>query len=164
MGSTPTRFRQHFSAAQYRLPIDSLAQIDPFMAGTLNPQEEATIRAFIVPARRSRILELLPNPKRRESITKSLAHPNPDWFDPRFVKAILPAQHGATSIANLLHSKGAGKKCWAISEDDRLDGREFELDSILSEIVGYGMGTILCCVPGALAYVESEDGRFILEK
>ena len=67
-------------------------------------------------------------------------------------------------IAKLLHSKGAGEKCWVISEDVKLDGREVELDSILPEIVGYGMGTILCCVPGKLAFVESENGRFILQK
>jgi hypothetical protein len=67
-------------------------------------------------------------------------------------------------LQNCFRSKGAGEKCWAISEDLKLDGREFELDSILSEIVGYGMGTILCCVPGKLAFVESEGGRFILQK
>jgi hypothetical protein len=32
------------------------------------------------------------------------------------------------------------------------------------EIIGYGMGTIICCIPGKLAFVESEEGRFILEK
>ena len=54
--------------------------------------------------------------------------------------------------------------CWAISEDTRFDGREVELDSALSELVGYGMGAILSCIAGRLAFVESEDGRFILEK
>jgi len=39
-----------------------------------------------------------------------------------------------------------------------------ELEPILAELVGGGMGAILCCVPGKLAFVESEDGRFILEK
>ena len=112
------------------------------MSHPIVPQEEATIRAFIVRARRDRFLELLPNPKKRSSITKS----------------------HASLIGKLLRSKGAGEKCWAISEDVKLDGREVELDSILSEIVGYGMGTILCCVPGKLAFVESENGRFILQK
>jgi hypothetical protein len=130
------------------------------MSDAILPPEEATIRAFIVPARRERFLELLPYPKKRSKITKALAHPNLGWFDSRFVKAIPPAQSHAPLIAKLLRSKGAGKTCWAISENVKLDGREVELDSILSEIVGYGMGTILCCVPGKLAFVESEDGRF----
>jgi hypothetical protein len=54
--------------------------------------------------------------------------------------------------------------CWAISEDARFDGLELDLMTALSETIGYGMGTILCCVPGKLAFVETEDGRFILEK
>ena len=134
------------------------------MPHVLAPQEEATIRAFIVRERRDRFLELLPSPKKRQKITSSLAHPNPAWFDARFVKAIPPSQSGAGGIAKLLRANGAGRTCWAISEDSRFDGRELELDSVLAEIVGYGMGTILSCVPGKLAYVESEDGRFILQR
>jgi hypothetical protein len=126
--------------------------------------EEAAIRAFIVRERRERFLELLPNPKHRHKITESLAHPNPAWFEPDCVKRIPPAQSGAAGIARLLHSKGAGKTCWGISEDRRFDGREVDLDSALAELVGYGMGAILSCVPGKLAFVESESGRFILEK
>ncbi len=32
------------------------------------------------------------------------------------------------------------------------------------EIVGNGMGTVLSCIPGQLAFVETEDERFILER
>jgi hypothetical protein len=45
-----------------------------------------------------------------------------------------------------------------------MDGREIELKEILAHVGGRGIGTILCCIPGKLAFVESEDGRFILEK
>jgi hypothetical protein len=38
------------------------------------------------------------------------------------------------------------------------------LEFVLDEIVGYGMGTIISCIAGKLAFVESEDGRFILQK
>ncbi len=134
------------------------------MSQPLVPQEEATIRAFIVRARRARFLDLLPNPKTRRKITESLAHPNLGWFDSRYIKAIPTTEHHAASIAKLLHSKGAAEKCWVISENVQLDGRELELDSILPKVVGHGMGTILCCVPGRLAFVESEAGRFILQK
>lgn len=134
------------------------------MPNILAPEEEATVRAFIVGERRERFLALLPNPKRRRTLTESLAHPNMGWFDARYVKQIPPAQSNKESIAKILHAKGAGQKCWAISEDRHLDAKEIELESALAEIVGFGMGTILSCVPGKLAFVESEDGRFILEK
>ena len=134
------------------------------MSYTVAPHEEAAVRAFIVKDRRDRFLELLPNPKQRHKITESLAHPNLAWFDSRCVRPIPPAHSGAAAIAKLLRTKGAGKSCWVISEDRRFDGRELELDSVLSELVGYGMGTIVSCIAGKLAFVESENGRFILEK
>jgi hypothetical protein len=134
------------------------------MANSLTQHEEETVRAFIIRERRNRFLELLRNPRHRHKITESLAHPHPAWFDSRCVKSIPPAQSSAASIAKLLHGKGAGAKCWVISEDKRFDGRELDLDSVLQELVGYGMGVIVSCVPGKLAFVESEDGRFILEK
>ncbi len=134
------------------------------MPNTLAPHEEATIRAFIVRERRERFLSLLPNPKQRHKVTDSLAHPSPGWFDSRYVKAIPPAQSSREGIAKILRAKGAGKTCWAISEDHKLDTKELELDVALAEIVGCGMGAILSCLPGKLAFVESEEGRFILEK
>ena len=127
-------------------------------------QEDLTIRAFIVRERRERFLELLGSAKHRHKITDSLAHPHPAWFDSRFVRQIPPAQSGASGIPRLLHAKGAGPRCWVISENKTTDAREMELEPILAELVGGGMGAILCCVPGKLAFVESEDGRFILEK
>ena len=134
------------------------------MPRSLAPHEEETVRAFIVRERRERFLELLPNPKRRGQLTESLAHPNSAWFDPRYVKTIPPAQSHAAGIAKLLHAKGAGKMCWVISEDGRFDGLELELDSLLQQLVGHGMGAIVSCVAGKLAFVESEEGRFLLEK
>src|SRR5947209_1237700 len=122
------------------------------MSYPLAPQEEATVRAFIIRQRRNRFLELLPNPKTRYKITNSLAHPNPGWFDMRFVKSIAPSLNNPISIAQLLHKKGAGRTCWVISEDRRFDAQELELKFILDEVVGYGMGTILSCIPGKLAF------------
>jgi hypothetical protein len=134
------------------------------MPNVLAQQEEATIRAFIVRERRDRFLAHLSNPRHRRKVTESLAHPNLDWFDSRYMRSIPPAQSGKEGIARILRSKGAGRTCWAISEDRKLDAKEFELESVLAEIVGCGMGTILSCVPGKLAFVESENDRFILER
>lgn len=54
--------------------------------------------------------------------------------------------------------------CWVVSEDHRFDAHEVELDSVLTALVGHGMGAIVSCVAGKLAFVESETSRFILEK
>jgi hypothetical protein len=51
-----------------------------------------------------------------------------------------------------------------ISEDPALDQKELPLVHALEQIVGCGMGTVLSCIPGRLAFVETEDERFILER
>ena len=53
---------------------------------------------------------------------------------------------------------------FAISEDPGLDQKDLPLVDALERIVGRGMGTILSCIPGRLAFVETEDERFILER
>jgi len=72
-------------------------------------------------------------------------------------------QHAAL-IHELLVAKGAGPKCWVISEDSEMDGREFDLATALKETVGRGMGTLISCIPGKLGYFEDEEDRFILER
>jgi hypothetical protein len=53
---------------------------------------------------------------------------------------------------------------FAISEDPALDQKELPLVEALKQIVGCGMGTVLSCIPGSIAFVETEDERFILER
>jgi hypothetical protein len=43
------------------------------------------------------------------------------------------------------------------------DGKHMELLTALKQIVGYGTGTVLSCIPGKLAYFEGEiRERFLL--
>jgi hypothetical protein len=69
-----------------------------------------------------------------------------------------------SSLQKLLVEKGAGAKCWVISENSELDGKEIDLQTALKETIGYQMGTFISCIPGKLAYFEDEDGRYILER
>jgi hypothetical protein len=124
--------------------------------------EEALILAFTLPQRQSRYLELLANPKRRRDVTRELAHFK--HLDMRFVVPIPPSQRGHDGILRLLKDKGARDTCYAVSEDDELDGKELLLSESLKRIVGYEMGTFLSCLPGRLAYFEDEDERWILER
>ena len=71
---------------------------------------------------------------------------------------------GIQRIEKLLKSIGAGKTCWATSENSKLDGKELELHAALEAVVGSGMGTILSFVPGRLAYYEGEDEALLLAK
>ncbi len=66
----------------------------------------------------------------------------------------------------MLKSKGAGETCHIISDIIELDGLDLPLRDALEEIESYILGSILCCVPGRLAYYKPEDPgtRYILEK
>ena len=124
--------------------------------------ERALVSSFIIPERQSRYLELLEKPKRRKDITRSLAHFK--HLDPRYIVPIAPREQHVPEILRLLKTKGAPENCYALSEDDELDGKEVSLADALKEIVGRGIGTFLSCVPGKLAYFEDEECRWILER
>jgi len=124
--------------------------------------EEATIRAFIRHNRQERCLRFLSDPKRRKRFTAELAHFRE--LDAKYALRIPPNQQNPASVLKLLVSMGAVSKGWIISENSDLDGQEMELDAALKETIGRGMGTIISCIPGRLAYFEDEDGRYILQR
>jgi hypothetical protein len=124
--------------------------------------EEALIRAFILPTRRERYVECLAKPKKRARFRAELAHFKA--LNPQFIVDIPASQRRCSSILKLLTTKGAGAKCWVISENAEMDGQELDLEMALKETVGYGMGTLISCIPGKLAYFEDEGGRYILER
>lgn len=135
--------------------------------------EQATVKAFVVSGRQERFLSFLSSQKNRRKFTRELAHFR--WFDQTFATTLqwkvdtrltLSERHaqGIENVCRLLRSKGAGKNCWAISEDQAVDGQELQLEAALEQVVGRGMGTILSCIAGKLAYFEGEDESLILAR
>ena len=122
--------------------------------------ERALIRAFILPARQERYLELLVRPERRKDILSELPH-----FKHLDMRWAVPVPHGRPkTILEVLEMKGSPKHCHALSEDSDLDGKELQLLKALEEIHGRGIGTFPSCIAGKLAYFEDEDQRWILER
>jgi hypothetical protein len=124
--------------------------------------EEAAIKAFIRLNRQERCLRFVSNPNRRAKFTAEPAHFRD--LDVKYSLHIPPNQQNPASVVKLLASMGAGSKCRVITENLDLDGREMDLDAALKETIGYGMGTIISCIPGRLAYFEDEDVRYILQR
>ena len=118
----------------------------------LHPAEEATIRAFIVPAKRVRYLSLLANEKRRAKFLDCLNHCRD--IDNRYA-TVLPSTADAFS---LLCECGAPDLCHVISDCRDMDGREMPLEDAVAHAESVGWGTILCCIPGRLAYYLDEAG------
>jgi len=133
-------------------------------SSSLNVHEEALIRTFFVRNRRERLLSLLSSQKRRKEALALLSHLRD--LDPRFARRLESAQQSPEIIAQVLRKKGAPSVCHVISEHHSLDGRIMLLTQALESIVGSGIGTLLSCIPGQLAYYEGEEPseRYILEK
>ena len=128
--------------------------------------EEALISAFIGKSKRDRYLAFLDGAKGRKKLRDMMAHATVSHLNPATMKSIPPRDHNVEAIYTLLRSRGAPDLCRVISEDMRIDGRDMPLREALEATVGQGMGTLIGCVPGRLAYFEGEDicTRFLLEK
>ncbi len=129
---------------------------------TREMHETQLVRAFLLPQRQERYLELLSKPHRRRAVTDRLAHFK--HIDMRWTAALPKNAHRAADIVLLLKDKGAPDSCYAISEDDDLDGNEIPLAEALRTIFGRGIGCFLSCIPGRLAYFEDAEERWILER
>ena len=124
--------------------------------------ERELVRAFFLPQRQERYLEMLLKPRKRARLTELLSHFK--HLDYRYAVTIRPNQQHPAEILTLLKAMHAPDLCWAISEDSELDGKEHLLSEALKSVVGYGVGTFLSSLPGRLAYFEDEDQRWILER
>ncbi|WP_245629851.1 hypothetical protein [Domibacillus robiginosus] len=75
----------------------------------------------------------------------------------------------SVEIARLLKQNGAGDRCYIISWDEEIDGKELSLLTALEYAVGMGMPSIVSCISDKLAYFEAEQEvlpspRFLLKR
>jgi len=132
-----------------------------YSEASMNPHEVAFVGAFIVKARRERALELLASSKNRFKFTRKFDHHGRDYFISECIRPILPRYQHPPEITNMLRGMGAPENCHFIG--GQRDGEEVELLTALEQVVGYGEGTVLSCIPGKLAYFEGEfKERFLL--
>ena len=126
--------------------------------------ETALINAFVVSSKRERLIEFLQSPERRAKVLATLYHFRD--LDPRFLVELAPSDQHAEGIATLLAKRGAPSQCHLISTDHELDGRDLPLVEALQQIIGFGQGTLVSCIPGRLGYFEGESpkDRFILAR
>ena len=131
----------------------------------MNPHEQAFVEAFVQKARRERALLCLGDPKKRLKFTERFAHHGGDILIPEHLRSIAPSQQHPKDLYSLLRNLGAPETCHVISEGKDLDGKEMGLLDALKSVVGYGMGTVISCIPGRLGYFEGEfRERYILQK
>jgi hypothetical protein len=126
------------------------------------PEEhERGLARFLVGEWRARFRESLAAGKRRDAARSQLPHLT--HLDPRF--ATPTKAQSANELGAQLREKGAGDRCYLLSEDPELDGRELELDEALMAIVDGDSqhATFVSCVPARLAYFHDAGHRYVLE-
>ena len=128
---------------------------------SMNQHESAFVESFIVKPRRERILELLASSKNRYKFTSKFDHHGRNYIVPECIRPFQPRYQHASEIEQILRSMGAPATCHFIG--GKQDGEDVPLLAALREVAGYGIGTVLSCVPGKLAYFEAEiRDRFLL--
>ena len=124
--------------------------------------EQSLIAAFVKRNKRDRYREILANPRLRHKFIHKLAHFTD--FDPRYRLPIPSNKLFVDNTARELQKRQSPQSVFVISEDPELDQKELPLVEALQQVVGSGMGTVLSCIPGHLAFAETEDERYILER
>lgn len=125
--------------------------------------EEITLIAeFMVRNKRDRYREILASPRLRHKFTGNLAHFKD--FAPEYRLPIHGNKLSQEKIAIELTKRNSPDSVFLLSEDSDLDQKWLPLREALSKVVGCGIGAFLSCIPGRLAFVETEDERFILER
>ena len=124
--------------------------------------EHALIAAFVRRSKRDRYRDILSNPRLRHKFIDQLTHFR--HFDSKYQLSLPSEKLFVDNIAIELQKRHSPAIVFAISEDPALDQKELPLVEALKQIVGRGTGTVLSCIPGRLAFVETEDERFILER
>src|SRR5260370_32337972 len=117
--------------------------------------EKALFESCIAPNKKRRYVELVNTERGRKKIRFGLDHFRD--LDLRFCQRITPSKQFFPDILQVLKSHGAPSVCYVMSSGDELDGREMDLSEALRSIVGRGVGAFVSCVPGRLAYFESEE-------
>ena len=130
----------------------------------MNLHEQAFVESFVRRPRRERALLFLADPKKRRKFAQEFAHHGTYLLEPSALRSLEPGQQNPKSIYSILRKLGAPDSCHLISEAS-FDDTDMELLSALENAVGYGMGTVISCVPGRLGYSEAElRERYILQK
>lgn len=124
--------------------------------------ELALVARFVLSKKRDRYRELVCDPRQRHRFISKLSHFAD--FDFRYRIPIASGRLFAGNTAGELKRRRSPDRVFVISEDPALDQQELNLADALQRTIGNGIGSVLSCIPGQLAFVETEDERFILER
>lgn len=119
-------------------------------------RENLFVDTFVAPARRDRYKLLLANAKKRHEILDRLNH----RFDflPSLAEEISGSQNSVEGILRLLQQRGIKETdiVYVLSDIQDLDGLYLPLRQAIEEVQREQFASIVCCLPGRLAYHRAE--------
>ncbi|MDQ0201977.1 hypothetical protein [Neobacillus ginsengisoli] len=131
--------------------------------------EEIIVKSFFNKRIRQRVLfELSTQNKRRHALHR-LCHNYFETLRNEYMIEIPKPNSDPQEIVKIMKKYGAEDSCYSISLNEDIDGKELPLLTAIEEAVGYGMPSIVSCIPGKLVYFETElvsgsPPRFILKR
>jgi hypothetical protein len=127
-------------------------------------REIQIVKTFMMRAKRGRYVELLNSKKGRLKFLERLYHFSD--FDPSCIVELSCGSDTANGLIAELRRRGAAEQCYVMSVSEDLDGSIQPIEGLIREVFASVEGTIVCCVPGSLAYYEGDGpkNRFILQR
>lgn len=127
-------------------------------------REIQLVETFVIADKRERYAGFLSSPKRRKKFLNELYHFG-DFVPGGKIELRGPTDTADGLLAEL-RRRGARGDCYVISVDKGLDGSTAPLVDVVPKVFASVEGTLICCVPGKLAYYEGEGpkNRFILAR
>ncbi len=116
--------------------------------------EQQFIKRFVLIAKQDRYLNFIENPKRRGTFLGMLYH-GQDLNKQLFQDLRGIGIHESNAIRIKANSLKNGDKCYIVSVNKKLDGREMSLTEAIEEAVGQE-GTLLLFGEGVGVYYEGE--------
>ena len=115
--------------------------------------EIQVIKKFVIKRKRDRYIPMIQKPKDRPNFLGQLAHFN-DLIESDFVE--IKGANELEQIKKHIGSLAKTGKCYAISENQELDGKIVDIDVALNETIGHSGGTFLVFGKAQILYYEGE--------
>jgi hypothetical protein len=118
--------------------------------------ERQFVQAFVAKDKMQRLLDFFASERNRWKGLLELEHFHPDVIDARYAESVSRSDSSPENISRLLKQKGAPAECYVFSNCKELDRRSMQLDDAIREVHAVGIGTVVSCIPGELAFYEGE--------
>jgi hypothetical protein len=114
------------------------------------------VESFVTKDKLDRLRGFFKSTKARWKGLLELEHFHPGTLDARLAQDVPRSHATPEAIIQLLRQQGAPSECYVFSNCSEIDGRFMTLDEAIRQVHGIGIGTVVSCIHGRLAFFEGE--------